>query len=46
MAVGIFRGTDQLAAFGKLRQPFPCDGQADTEQHLIASEHLAISHDS
>ena len=41
--VSVFRGAAQKPAPGQLHQPFPGDGKADIQFHLIADKHASIS---
>ena len=43
MIISILRCTKQYPALGKLQKPFPGDGKADIQLHLIANKHHRIS---
>ena len=43
MVISILRCTEQYPALGKLQKPFPGDGKADIQLHLIADEHHCIA---
>ena len=40
--VGVCRRVGQHPGHGQVRQPFPGDGEADVQQHLMTDEHLRI----